>query len=402
MTLQEAVEHTLQTNPEVRAAVHELQARGHEVRQARAAYLPSVDVDAGYGQEVRNAPATGNEDVDLQRRELGLSAEQMLFDGFAATTEVNRQKARVESAQFELAALSEELALRTARVYLAVLRHAELLDLARQTLWEHQNIHDQMQLRLKTGTGSKADFDQIEARLALANANMIVAQNNFADAQSAFHRVTGLYPTLESMSVPASLATLPESRQLALDQALVQHPVLLGAKADTEAARQQYKAAASNYYPRITLEADKRWDDNIGGIEGNDEDLIVAVRLRYNLFSGGADRARRKQTAALVEESKDVRNNSRRQIIESLNLSWNAYDALNAQYAFLQKHVSAAEATKEAYREQFNIGRRTLLDLLNTENEVTESRKALINANIDRILAHYRILSAMGTLVESL
>ncbi len=402
MSLEEAVAHTLDTNPEIRAAINEHASRKYEVRQARASYLPNLSLDAGYGQEVRNAPATGGEDVDLTRRELGLSASQLLFDGFAATSEVNRQKSRVESAGYEIKATAERLALRTSSVYLDVMRHAALLDLARDTLWEHQNIHDQMKLRYKTGVGSKADFDQIEARLALANANMIVAQNNFADTQSQFHRLTGMYPTLETLAKPEISKSLPASRELALEAALQTHPVLLAANADMSAARQQYKAAASGYYPRITLEADKRWDDNIGGIEGEDEDLIVAVRLTYDIFRGGADRARRKQTAYLVEESKDIRNNSRRQIIESLNLSWNSFEAITTQLQFLNKHVDAAVSTREAYKKQFNIGRRTLLDLLNTENEVTESKRALINAEYDQLFAHYRVLSSMGTLVESL
>jgi adhesin transport system outer membrane protein len=402
LSLQDAIEATLSTNPEILAAQNEFESRRYEVKQARATYLPKLSVSAGIGEESRQAPATNDERVDLSRKELGLSASQMLFDGFAGSSEIGRQKARLSSAEYAIKSVAERLALRTTEVYLNVLRHNALLDLARATLWEHQNIFDQMEVRHKTGVGSKADLDQISARLALANANMAVAQNNLLDSQTSFHRVTGYYPDVELMSRPVINVSLPASRELAIAEAQTLHPTLLSASADVKAAKKQYKAAGSRYWPEIRIEIDKRWDENVSAIEGKDEDLVVALRMNYTLFNGGANKARRKQTAYLMEESKDVRNNTRRQVDESLNLSWNAFDALQNQMRFLKQHYKAAASTKAAYAKQFNIGRRTLLDLLNTENEVVESKRSLINAEIDTLYAQYRIFAAMGKIASAI
>ncbi|WP_086930196.1 TolC family outer membrane protein [Agarilytica rhodophyticola] len=401
-TLSEAVEETLKTNPRMLSVIHELQSRTYEVKQARAEYLPTVNLNAGVGEETRNAPVTGGEDIDLTREELSLQAEQLIFDGFGTNAEIRRQKARVESLEYVANATAQDIALRTAEVYINVLRQKELLDLTRATLWEHQNIYDQMKLRSDKGVGSKADLDQIAARLALANANMVVAQNNLADAQANFFRVAGFYPNLENMAKPEEIGELPESIENAVAAAVEKHPTLHSATADFKAAQEQYKAAGSRYWPTLRLEAEKRWDENIGGIEGEDEDLIVALRLQYNLYNGGADRARRKQTAKLIEQSKDIRNNSRRQVVESTNLSWNAHKALSAQMTFLEGHYKAATSTKAAYAKQFNIGRRTLLDLLNTETEVVEAKRALINAQYDQLFARYRIFNALGTLLAAM
>jgi len=401
-TLNETIEQTLKTNPQMLSVTHELQSREHEVTQARAAYLPKLSLTAGIGEETRKAPATGNEKVDLDREELSLQAEQLVFDGLGSIAEVQRQNARVESLQYIADSTAQDIALRTSEVYLNVMRQTELLDLARATLWEHQNIYDQMALRSGNGVGSKADLDQIAARLALANANMLVAQNNLADAQANFFRVTGFYPNLENMEKPAKDGNLPESLEIAIDLAVDNHPTLRSASADFKAAQAQHKAAGGRYWPTLKLEAEKRWDDNIAGIEGEDEDLVVALRLQYNLYNGGADRARRKQTARLIEQAKDVRNNSRRQVVESMSLSWNSFQALNGQKRFLQQHYQAAQATREAYAKQFNIGRRTLLDLLNTETEVVEAKRALINAGYDQLFARYRIFNAAGALLNAL
>lgn len=402
MTLEEVIKHTLQTNPEMLASQYQTSAREAEVAQAKAGYLPELSVSAGFGRETREAPATGMEKREMDRRELGLQARQTVFDGFATSAEVKRQKARLESGEYNRSATAERLGLQVAEVYLAVLRHAKLLDLARETLWEHQNIFDQMKLRQQSGVGSKADLDQIAARLALANANMVVAQTNLADAQTGFFRVTGLFPSLADMAEPEPAGVLPGNRDDAIEQAVRAHPQLKSASADVEAARAQYKASGSQFWPRVTLEADKRWDENVGTIEGEDDDLVVAVRMTYDLYKGGANKSRRRQTAHLVEEAKSIRNNARRQVSQSMNLSWNAYEALTLQMPFLEQHVSAAKNTREAYIKQFNIGKRTLLDLLNTETEYVEARRALTNAQFDQLFARYRIFNAAGQLLAVL
>ncbi len=401
-SLQDVVTQALRSNPEFLAAKSEFLSREFEVDQAKSSLYPQLSVSAGVGSETRTAPATGNQSVDLDRREFGVQASQLLFDGFAATSEIKRQRARVESSRYEVEATADRIALRIAEAYLNVMRHTQLLDLTRETLWEHKNIYDQMKLRSDTGVGSKADLDQIAARLALANSNLIVAQNNLADAQSTYYRLTGVYPGIESMERPSIPGNLPSSRNEAINLAISDHPTLKAASSDVAAAQSQYEAAKSSVWPRLHLEADKRWDENIGGIEGEDEDLVIALRMRYDLFTGGANKARKRQTALLTQEAKDVRNNTRRQVVESMQLSWNAYEALTQQESFLKEHVTAATNTKQAYAKQFNIGRRTLLDLLNTETEVVEAKRSLINAEFDRLYAAYRIFNAAGSFLDVL
>lgn len=402
LTLRETVEHTLETHPEVQAARHVVQSRGEEVREAKAGYLPTVDLAAGIGRQTVETPSTGGDEVSLTRHEASVAARQMLFDGFATSEEVNRQQARESSAGYKAVEVEENTALRVAEVYLNLLRYNELLGLARDTLHEHQNIHDQMVLRNKSGVGSKADLDQISARLALAQSNMITAQSNLLDAKTNFYRVTGIFPDLDQLKMPSVHQTLPGMVEDAEQTAVEQHPTLLSANADVDSAEAQYEATESSYWPRLQLEADRRWDQDIDGIEGDNEDTIVALRVTYNLYNGGGDSARRKSTAYLLEQAREIRNNTRRQVVESLRLSWTAYQTIKEQLKYLQMHVRASTDTRSAYQKQFNIGRRTLLDLLNTENEVIESRRALINANYDGVFSQYRVLNSMGQLLQDI
>ena len=398
-TLDETVLATLTSHPNMQAARNEYLSREQEIRQAKAGYYPTLDAAIGVGYEEVRSPATRDRDVDLTRQEASLSARQSLFEGFGTRSEVRRQQARTDSAGHNKVATAEDLSLRTSEVYLNLLRQAELLDLARNSLYEHQNIHDQMVLRQRSGVGSQADLDQISARLALAQSNVVVAQNNLIDAKTNFNRVTGFFRSEENLIKPQVKGQLPATIDAAIEFANTLHPTLLSAGSDVQAANAQYEAAESPFWPRLSVEVDKRWDEDINGVEGEDEELIAALRLRYNLFNGGADKARRKQSAFLLEESKDVRNDTKRQVEESLRLSWSSFEGLREQMKYLKVHVRAAEDTRASYLKQFNIGKRTLLDLLNTENEVVGAKRSLVTAQYDLLFSQYRILNGMGTLL---
>ncbi|MED5510020.1 MAG: TolC family protein, partial [Pseudomonadota bacterium] len=126
------------------------------------------------------------------------------------------------------------------------------------------------------------------------------------------------------------------------------------------------------------------------------------LRLRYNLYNGGRDSARREETAFLINQAAEIRNNTHRQVEESVRLSWNAWQTLNAQMPAREQHVQSSEKARDAYQQQFSLGQRTLLDLLDSENEVFRARTALVNTKYDELYAMYRILNSMGMLLQGL
>ncbi|MBT5230465.1 MAG: TolC family protein [Methylococcales bacterium] len=184
--------------------------------------------------------------------------------------------------------------------------------------------------------------------------------------------------------------------------ALKAHPTLKSANADVAATQAQNSAASAAFYPSVNLEVGRTHNDDIDGTRGTNQDTTVMLRMRYNLFNGGNDAARKKQTAILIEEAKQVRDQTRRQVVESIRLSWNAYQATTVQLPYLQQHVDSSTNSRSAYRKQFNIGKRTLLDLLDAENELFQSRQALTNAQFDHLFAHFRVWGGLGGLLGGL
>jgi len=404
-TLKQAVEQTLRTNPDIQVNIRESNARQEEVKQAKAGYLPSIDVTAGYGKERSNNSTTrtaGYNDRTLQRGEAAIEVTQNLYDGLATKHEIDRQRARVQSAGFSFMGSAEHTALRAIEVYLDVLKQKELLSQSRTNFSAHEHIQEQVKARSDAGVSRGSDLNQVDGRLALARTNVISDESNLNDAKTNYLRVVGSLPgsDLNTPSFPSG--RLPSSLDEAITKAEANNPVLLSAKADVDAAAAQFHASKSAFRPRFDLELGKTWNNNLDGVEGTNEDTTAMLRMRFNLLNGGADLARKNQTVQLLEEAKEVKNSTQRQVVENIRLTWNGYKAINNQMGYLKSHYDSSMKTRDAYTKQFSIGKRTLLDLLDTENEMFEASRAYINAKYDSLYARYRIMAGMGMLNETL
>ncbi len=403
-TLPETVGKTIATSPDLLIRTNDRLAVDQELRQAKAGYLPSIDASAGIGRERSDNPTTragGLDAISLTRQELGIKLDQLLWDGGGTPGEVDRQTKRVNARAYGVQATADLVALRTAEVYLEVLRRQELVALAKENLRAHQQTHEQISLRSERGLGRGADVDQTAGRLALANSNWVAEKSNLREAEINYFRVVDEFP--RSLVKPvAPQDQVPPTMNAAVQQAIDGHPELKAAASDIEAARDQYKVAKAPYYPRLSVELGATANEDLDGVRGDNDDVSAMLRLNYNLYRGGKDKARRAETFHLIDEAKEVRNRTCRQVVESMRLSWNAFAALNDRLVHLKKHVDAAERARDAYRKQFNIGQRTLLDLLDSENEVVSAKSDYINGQYDETFAIYRVLAGKGQLLAAL
>ncbi|MDK9709351.1 MAG: TolC family outer membrane protein [Desulforhopalus sp.] len=394
-TLQEAINGMLQSNPEVRSVAYNRLGRDQEVRQAKSGYFPTLEASAGIGYQDVQEPL----DDTLYPQQYTLSLRQNVFAGLSTLNEVDRQKSRVRSAAYRLQGTSENSALRTSEVYLNVLRRQELLRLSEENLDTHMRIADQIKMRSDSGVASKADSDQVAGRVSLAQANVIATRTNLIDAHSNYLSIVGHLPTDLQKPGPVD-KFLPASLKDAEEAAVKQHPTLKSATADLVARQQQYDVAKAPYFPIVDIEVDQNWTEDLD-TDGKDASLIAMVRLRYNLFHGFRDEARRAETAHLISEAREIRNNTNRQVVESMRLSWMAYQAAQERIKFLEQRVASTAETAASYTKQFNLGKRTLLDVLDTEAEVIDAKQSLVEASYTGLYASYRILNGLGMLVKS-
>ncbi len=401
LTLQDAIQETIETNPDILRDANDRLSRNFEIKQALAGYYPKIDVSAGIGTDRVDNPSTGFHDVENTLKEFRIRLEQMLFDGRLRKSEVERHMARVDSAAYRVYGTAEHTALRASEVYLEVLRRQELVNLAEKNHNAHARIFNQIRLRAESGVGSNADMQQAKGRLALAKSNLIAEETNLRDAKTNFLRVVGMLPGGDLIR-PQQFSTMPASIEEATDISVQNNPVLMSAHYDVNAAEAQYRAAISPFYPKVYLEAFSEKNYNNDGRDGRDYRDYVGLQLRYNLFNGGEDINRRRQRAHQINEAKEIRNRTHRQVVESVRLAWNALSSIVTQLPYLQQHMAASKRTRDSYIKQFNIGQRSLLDLLDTENELFASSSAYVNADYDKLYAEYRVLAASGKLLSTL
>jgi outer membrane protein, adhesin transport system len=324
---------------------------------------------------------------------------QNVFNGFATTSEVARQKATVNSRAYGVSNSSETTALSAIQVYMDVLMRQQFVKLAEENLASHERIFDQINLRTQQGVGRQADYEQAEARLAQARNNLLTEQTNLEDARTNFFSITG--SEAESLNQPAPVAipgTLEDARKVMLNNS----PLLKLAESDVEATRQQYEASKSTFYPNVNIEAGRTMDNNIDGTRGHSQEWQAMLRMRYNLFNGGTDKANLTSNAYKLREAQDVRNNAQRQLTEELRLSWNALKNAQQQVPIAQQYADQSYKVRDAYRQQFSIGERTLLDLLDSENEVFTAQRRNIEMQYVELFSGYRIKARTGELLKSM
>ncbi|MCS5712097.1 TolC family outer membrane protein [Candidatus Berkiella aquae] len=419
-TVREAVAHTLATSPDFLISTNVRDEVDKQLRQSYAGYLPSVDLTAGMGQQYTNNSTTRGYTgfngitggalvpqvaslgtTTMTRTEFALTATQMLFDGFAVYHDVEGHKARVRAESWRVNGSAQDTALKVAESFINVLQNREMVLNTKDNLATIERIYGQIQKRSEGGIGRKADLDQAEARVALARVNYIAQQALLRDAETAFLRQIGI-PTPSHLTVPETPPGFPHSENAAVELGLKCHPVLRASIEDVQVTRDEYKGTRAPFVPRLDLQLGHTRNHNLDGNHGDSDDNTAMVRARWNLFKGGKDLAAICEKASKMQEAQEVSNRAQRQVVESVRLAWNLYQTALDQLPSLKEHVDASLKTREAYHKQFNIGQRTLLDLLDAENELFGARQDYIQGRYKRILGQYRVMNATGDLTRSL
>lgn len=396
-TLQDAVKFMLQSNPDIRAQSYNRMARDKEVRQAKAGYLPSIDAYATAGVDRQHEPFFDTS----WPASATISIRQNLFRGFGTRSEVERQEARVRSQAYLLHGTTENNALLATRVYLNVLRYQELHDLAQENLTNHKRILDQVKLRSESGVDRRADLDQVMGRVALAQSNMVAAQANMTDSATEYQAVIGHLPGNLVKPDPVG-SDLPKTMEEAERLAVQNNPTLKSAKADVEARYSQHATAKSLLYPSLDAAIDYKWQKDTDNIPGHREGFLAMATISFNILNGGWNKARLGQTTYEIYEAEEISENTKRQTVQSIRLSWEANRNATERVTFLEDYVKSAGQTSEAYSAQWNIGRRTMLDLLDTQAELINAKASLVNAKYDKMYSEYRILGGMARLIPFL
>ena len=398
--LKEAITQGVLISPRVNADWYNFAASGDAERGARGGYYPSVDLYATIGREERETPLVdfGDYGTDATR----FSITQMLFDGFATRDEVARLGYAKLSQYYIFKRSSEEVALEVALAFLDTLRYQHLVGYAADNLNVHRQIHAQISERAQGGVSEGVDLDQAVARVGLAETNLVTEVANLNDVMVRFQRLVGTMPP-ENLTIPTvPSGQIPQLRGAALDIAYQRSPVINAAIENLRSKQEALNLTNAPMMPRFDLRYRNEVEHDTDGFDGRFDEEAIEVVMTYNLYRGGADSARKRERYnlyyAAIEERKQACLNVRQEVMNDFN----NVAALEEQVVLTDISRLAQDRTRLAYRDQFDLGQRSLLDLLDSQNEYFDSERAHIFSVIDLIGAQASTLANMGLLLAAL
>ena len=399
-TLREALVETYKTNPTLQAARADQRATDEGVPIARASGLPSANVTATHVEFVRQSANS----FTAPERNLGVDAQLLVpvYSGGAVKNSIAAARQRVAAGQASLRSTESTVFAQVVAAYMDVLRTEALAALsANQVQVLGVNLQATSD-RFEIGDLTRTDVAQSQSRLAQAQSDLRLAQANLVTARETYIQLVGSAP--EQLEAPPPLPGLPGTVGEAIVTALENNPNLIAAKERAEAAGFDTKVAGAGRLPTIGLFANGNYDNffnTLGGpisselvqseITGN-----VGVRLTIPIFQGGLPAARQRQAGARESAALDEVIAFERDVIAETRSTYSNWQAANAVIESSKAAVDAAELSLEGVRAENSIGNRSILDVLNAEQELLLARAQLLTARRNAYVAGFNLLALMG------
>jgi adhesin transport system outer membrane protein len=402
--LRDAVQSALATNPEIRQAVANRIATQEERVQGQGLYYPRISVEGSAGVRKLSNPTRrriGLSDETLWPIEGDLIVDQLVFDSGGREAEIRRQASRTDAAAARVEERSEFVALNVARTYIDYLLQQRLVAIAQDNVTFHERLSGDLREGVSKGSISIADQQQAEERLQAARTRVTEAREELENAGITFRTLTGI--PVDSVSMPPDLsqcmpATLAEAEAFARQN----NPRVREAMADLSAAREEVRGARAEMGPRFNIEGRARAGHDIDGFEGRTTDLQALGVLRWTVFNGGIKEANVREQQARADEVHARLFERTRGAEEDVRTSWSRLQNQSALVSELETQGRISDDLLLSYREQFNIGRRSLLDVLDAQNTRNNVQAQAETARLSKLYAQYRVLAAQNRLVECL
>lgn len=405
VTLNEIASKAVLTNPEVAAKWHEFKASSFERDVTWGRNLPSLDVLYGTAYQNRTSPLytpPGSErQYNFQNGKVTL--RQNLFEGYATLNDTKRLEHATLVRFYEMLDASESAAFEAANAFIDVWRHRKLVEFAEENYVTHRLAHEKVKERAQSGVGRQVDLETAAGRLALAEANLLTETANLHDVSARYQRIVGELPKAEMEPPPPTLSKgLPKGHTESINMGFEKSPRLKAAFENILSAKRNVEVQKSGFYPRVDAYVESVRNKNDAGYSGRTNENTAGLTLSWNLFRGNQDTAKKLKAAEEVYVTKDLREKVCREVRQNLSMSFNDHLRLTEQLQYHNQHALSTDKMREAFRNQFDIGQRTLLDVLDIENEYYTARRDYLNSEMDLIIADAKYQASSGNLLNTL
>lgn len=400
-TMKESIQQAVLSHPDVQGAWHAFRASEEEQEAARGGYRPRIDLSASVGWEnLGGSGYDGRDQHNYFREGAYLTLSQMLYDGGLTRSQVKKFGYAKNAKYYDLRASMEKIALLAFRSHDDVNRYREMIRLAKQNLERHEEIMKLVQSRSRAGLESAANMEVVKGRVALARVNLITEEGNLHDASTQYLRTVGEMPD-EEMEWGGIDLKRPDSPEEALRLGMLSSPRQNGVAQSVQSTRLALEEQKAKLSPRVELRGGLNLENDTDGTKGRKDKSMIELVIRYNLYNGGTDEATIRRFVELYKQSEEILKETEREVTQALLVAYNDIDTFHKQLEHLDQHQKSAEAMEAAYRKQFEVGRRSLLDLLDAQNESFQAKRAYINALFSYEGAKASYLHEVGGLVAA-
>ena len=399
-TLREALAEAYRTNPTLQAARAQLRATDENVPIERADGLPSVTGQAAVTEFIKQNSTSffAPQRALTAGGDLGVP----LYSGGAVKNAIRAAEERVQAGRADLRGTESAIFSQVVAAYMDVLRSEALVGLsANQVQVLTVNLQATSD-RFEIGDVTRTDVAQSQSRLALAEGDLRSVQAGLIQAREAYIQLVGSAPG--QLEPPPPLPNLPDDPRMAVDVALESNPDLIAARERAQAAGYDIDVAGSSRLPRISAFAGYDYQNFLGSIPdtptGPSPQTATAssagLSLSIPIFQGGRPAAFQRQAQARASAALDQVIAAERDVIAQVRSAFASYSAALAIIDSSREAVAAAELSLEGVRAENSIGNRTVLDVLNAEQELLLSRVDLVTARRNAYVAGFSLLAAMG------
>lgn len=404
VTLRQSVIDTLRHAPRLEMIKNNREAVGHDLEKSRGRWYPQLDVQGGVGADSFSSETTRDDDTDHDwdsRSEAGIYLTQRLYDGGEASGQVRLDETRLASLEHRVFDNAESLALDAIIATLEVYRQRELLFLAEENAKAHGDILASLEEREKAGVGSVADVSQTQARLSMARASLSKTHAALQAALSNYQRLTGGLPGKIAMA-PYPAERIPTDLSQLLAAASSGNPKINAAGQDVLSDAERVNIAKSGYHPNIYLEVSSAYTDGVENQEEWELNNAAMLRMNWNLYRGGSDLAAVRAAKARQRQAEADRQDLMSAVENEIKVTWSQYQSARDEVRAYTDARDKNQMTKDVYLEQFSVAQRSLLDVLDSENEVFQSSSQLVTSSVNEHIAAYKLLALTGKLNDSL
>ncbi len=403
--LKSTINGILETNPILLESLKNYNVTKEEINIAKSGFYPKLDLTLGVGFEKTvktNSPVQTDSSANFNTYQSLLKYTHSLFKGFQTTYQVKEQENRTLSSAYSYIEKVNDTSFNLVNSYIEIMRNIELLETKSESVVIDEDILKKVEKLYEAGLTNLSEVNKIESSLALAKSNKVVQENTLLNTTYNMQNFLGYYPDISTMSSPDLNITLPTSLNEAIQYAIQNNPSILVSNYNIKLAQASHKIEKSNLYPHIDMEISQAINNNLNGVENTNNSFSAMIFLKYNLFNGFSDSSNIQKKISKIHAEIAMRNQLKDKVIEELSLSWTAYEKLSEQLVHLEKYQKFSLKTLTLYSKEYDLGRRSLLDLLSAQNDFIGSKSQIIDAKYDILFAKYRILDALGTLVSTI